>query len=122
VDGPGVLGANGGGLSAIRSIAARRIVAVPQLTARQVRGIAGHEKAWSLGPTHRWDYGHEESPAHALRHLLEDRARRAEFHGPLRMHLNPVNESEGYHRGLQFVPDTATPWVEKMAYPMTYKI
>lgn len=66
---------------------------------------------------------HTKAPAHAWRHLFEDRAKRAgvpqSMTDALMGHLNAANESEGYGRGFRFMPDTTAPYVAKMADPMT---
>ena len=58
-------------------------------------------------------------PAHAWRHLFEDRARRAgvpqNATDALLGHKNAANEAEGYGRGFKFMPDTTAPYIASMA-------
>ncbi len=57
-------------------------------------------------------------PAHAWRHLFEDRARRAgvpqNATDALLGHKNAANEAEGYGRGFKFMADATAPYVAKM--------
>ncbi len=60
-------------------------------------------------------------PAHAWRHLFEDRTRRAgmpkNVADALMGHLNAANESEGYGRGFRFMPETTAGHVASMGDP-----
>lgn len=61
-------------------------------------------------------------PAHAWRHLFEDRARAAgvpqNVTDALMGHLNVANEAEGYGRGFKFMPETTAAFVQRMPSPL----
>ncbi len=61
-------------------------------------------------------------PAHAWRHLFRERAQRANVPQhvteALMGHLNTANESEGYGRGLRFMPEVTAPHVASMSSPL----
>ena len=58
-------------------------------------------------------------PAHAYRHLFEDRARAAgvpqNVADALMGHLNAANEAEGYGRGFKFMPETTAEHVARLS-------
>lgn len=61
-------------------------------------------------------------PAHAWRHLFEDRAHQANvpqnITDALMGHLDTRNEGVNYGRGLRFMPEVTAEWVARMADPL----